>query len=106
MRTLTTSLILTALLGLTGCEPTGPSADIGDKIDQVIDDSAAPESQVPSEPALNNSDAGAVPASEAALPKPEVIEEQKEQLEQTNQTVADEADERLHEILEDTLNEP
>lgn len=104
MRIFTTSLILTALLGLTACEPTGPSADIGDKIDQVIDDSSASESIAPSEPTFDNADA--VPTREAARPKPEVIEQQKEQLEQTNQTVADEADERLHEILEDTLNEP
>ncbi|ART81622.1 hypothetical protein CBP31_02390 [Oceanisphaera profunda] len=43
MRMFTTSLILTALLGLTACEPSGPSADIGDNINQVTEESLVNE---------------------------------------------------------------
>lgn len=133
MRILTSSLLLSALLGLTACEPKGPASDIGDKIDEVIDQPAAPESSalpLPSEPEhatesphpttadpdntgtedANSSILGADgivdPASEMATPAPDVIEEQKKQLEEANKAASKEADQRLNEILEKTIDQP
>ncbi|WP_319783698.1 hypothetical protein [Oceanisphaera sp. IT1-181] len=103
MRIFTTSLILTALLGLTACEPSGPSADIGDKIDQVTEESLA------NEPAATVGDEPVQPeilATNDQAPEPAVIEEQKAALEHANQVASEEAEERLNEILEEALVEP
>lgn len=153
MRMFTTSLILTALLGLTACDPTGPAADIGDNIDQVKDNTAtepAPsvestdtvestnspansELEQPLRPVreINGDNSSATdqtdnlrpnvnntarrPATtshdaatphDATAPPTEVIEEQKQQLEEASKAASAEADQKLHEILEETSGEP
>lgn len=103
MRMFTTSLILAALLGLTACEPSGPSADIGDNIEQVTEESLVNESAttvdaVPVQPEIR--------ATNEQAPEPAVIEEQKAALEHANQVASEEAEERLNEILEKALVEP
>lgn len=103
MRMLTTGLVLSALLGLSGCEPTGPAADIGDNIDQVADtqDNSTVE---PAKDTTTFNDANSDAPVNA--PEPEVITEQKEQIDQANQEASLEAEERLNEILEETIDEP
>lgn len=115
MRMLTTSLILTALLGLTACEPSGPSADIGDNIDQVADNAAADSAALERSKVDNSTTDAATDTPSSDRPEvndqqttsdPEVITEQKAQIEQANQAAAEEAKDRLNEILEDTIDEP
>ncbi|ART78979.1 hypothetical protein [Oceanisphaera avium] len=102
MRLLTTGLVLSALLGLTACEPSGPAADIGDNIDQVADTQQNNASE-PSAPAAVNDTNNEVQKN---APEPEVITEQKEQIDQANKEASVEAEERLNEILEETIDEP
>jgi hypothetical protein len=95
MRTFIPAIVLTALLGLTGCEPEGPASDIGDNIDQVLDNavsSSAPQQHETVAP--------------TSAPEPEVIEQQKEQLQHVVEEASQEAQERLDEILENTLDQP
>ena len=127
MRKLTTGLILTALLGLTACEPSGPAGDIGDNIDQVTanaaeDNSALNKATLENSTADNSATDNVIMDSPTTAPtttetpvaandeqtalEPEVLSAQKEQLEQANQVAAEEAADRLNEILEDTIDEP
>lgn len=93
MRVLLSTLLFSALLGLAGCEPQGPANDIGDNIDQV---NKAGSSQ--SEPASRVRE-------EAAPPEAEVIEQQKEEIDSEVEGASQEAEERLNEIMEDTLEQ-
>ncbi|MGO4998662.1 hypothetical protein [Oceanisphaera sp. W20_SRM_FM3] len=52
IRSLFSALLLGSLLGLSGCEPKGPAADIGDNINQVKDEAPATEANAP-EPATS-----------------------------------------------------
>ncbi|MFP2770432.1 hypothetical protein [Oceanisphaera sp. KMM 10153] len=95
MRIFIPAVLLTALLGMTGCEPEGPARDIGDNIDQVLDNavsSSAPQQYETVAP--------------TSAPEPEVIEQQKEQLQHAAEEASQEAQERLDEILENTLEQP
>ena len=106
MRIFTQSLILTALLGLTACEPSGPVADIGDNIDKVAD-TTSPE-PTPPQDAADNINQPAL-AEQPAVPKPVLNGQEAEQAlseQQTERVVAEEAQQRLDEILEDTLDTP
>ncbi|GAA3700853.1 hypothetical protein GCM10022421_04090 [Oceanisphaera sediminis] len=95
MRIFIPAVLMTALLGLTGCEPEGPASDIGDNIDQVLDNAVSS-----SEPQQVETPA---PASS---PEPEVIEQQKEEIEHVVEEASQEAQQRLDEILENTLEQP
>ncbi|MGO1248065.1 MAG: hypothetical protein ACTH2P_11325 [Oceanisphaera sp.] len=101
MRTITASLLLTALLGLTACEPQGPASDIGDNIDEVMDNQATQSTQTTPNTQINNPN-----GNHASAPEPKVIEQQKEQLEVVTQEASQEAEQRLNEILEETLEQP
>ncbi|PSJ43888.1 hypothetical protein [Zobellella taiwanensis] len=88
MNTLFPPLLLTLLLALTGCEQKGPAADIGDNIDQVVENTERPaETRPPAE----------------ARPDPEVLEQQKQEFEQVVQEATREAEDRLGDIMESTL---
>lgn len=92
MRIFIPAVFVTALLALTGCEPTGPASDIGDNIDQVLDNtvsSSAPRQLETLAP--------------ASAPDPEVIEQQKEDIRHVVEDASQEAEQRLDEILENTL---
>lgn len=112
MRMLTTSIILSALLGLSACEPKGPAADIGDNIDQVTENAieSAPAADIGDnidQVLENTSTVDNTSAQKPAMaPEPEVIEAQKENLETATQVASEEAEERLNEIIEQTVNEP
>lgn len=100
MRTLLSSVLLTALLGLTACEPKGPAADIGDNIDQVL------ENQVESDSQLRDDAAAATEINNPSAPEPQVIEQQKEELAIATEEATQEAEQRLNEILENTIEQP
>lgn len=88
MNTLFPPLLLTLLLALTGCEQKGPAADIGDNIDQVVENTERlAETRPPAE----------------ARPDPEVLEQQKQEFEQVVQEATREAEDRLGDIMESTL---
>ncbi|MDX1269216.1 MAG: hypothetical protein R3311_17740 [Oceanisphaera sp.] len=92
MRIFIPAVFVTALLALTGCEPQGPASDIGDNIDQVLDNtvsSSAPRQLETLAP--------------ASTPDPEVIEQQKEDIRHVVEDASQEAEQRLDEILENTL---
>lgn len=95
MRIFIPAVFVTALLALTGCEPQGPASDIGDNIDQVLDNavsSSAPQQVETLAP--------------ASAPEPEVIEQQKEDIQHVVEDASQEAQQRLDEILENTLEQP
>ncbi|GGB49087.1 hypothetical protein GCM10011502_22950 [Oceanisphaera marina] len=100
MRTLLSTVLLTALLGLTACEPKGPAADIGDNIDQVLENQAAADSQ------LRDEAAAATQSETVSAPEPEVIEQQKEEIAIVTEEASQEAEQRLNEILENTIEQP
>ncbi|MFD1009006.1 MULTISPECIES: hypothetical protein [Oceanisphaera] len=97
MRALLSTFLLTALLGLTACEPKGPAADIGDNIDQVMDN------QVPSDTQEFDSNTATADPLNNSAPDQKVIEQQKEELETATQEASQEAEQRLNEILESTI---
>lgn len=100
MRTVLSTVLLTALLGLTACEPKGPADDIGDNIDQVLENQAAADSQ------LRDEAAATTQPDMVGTPEPEVIEQQKEEIASVTEEASQEAEQRLNEILENTIEQP
>lgn len=93
MPKITTPLLLAVIftLGLSGCEEKGPAADIGDNIEQVVENQPAPER-------MENNEI-------RTEPDPEVLEQQKQEFEKVVEEASKEADDRLNEILDNTLVE-
>ncbi|PSJ47341.1 hypothetical protein C7H85_00435 [Zobellella endophytica] len=84
-------LALIFTLGLSGCEEKGPAADIGDNIEQVVENQPEPARME------NN--------GVRTEPDPEALEQQKQEFEKAVEEASKEADDRLNEILDNTLIE-
>lgn len=100
MRTLLSTILLTALLGLSACEPKGPAADIGDNIDQVLENQAASDTQ------LRDEAAAATQPETVSTPEPAVIEQQKAEIAIATEEASQEAEQRLNEIMKNTVEQP
>ncbi|WP_375055283.1 hypothetical protein [Zobellella sp. DQSA1] len=94
MKKVIPAALLAALLGLSGCEEQGPTADVGDKIDEVMQQAASQP-----EPYQNGT------ADLDTEPKPETLEQQKEEFQQAIEEASREAEDRLNEIMDRTLNQ-
>ncbi|AEY01284.1 hypothetical protein GU3_07640 [Oceanimonas sp. GK1] len=92
MHKFTFPVLAFSLALLTGCDPQGPAADVGDHIDEVVETGFASDAS-PTLPA-------------EARPEPEVIEQQKKRHEQVVQQASKEAEEKLDEILQNTQPQP
>ncbi|ATG73615.1 hypothetical protein CGX12_09850 [Zobellella denitrificans] len=86
--------LLAVLVGIVGCEEKGPTDDIGDNIDQVMEKAASQP-----EPVLDEN------AARETTPSPEALEQQKEEFQQAIEEASREAEDRLNEILENTLDQ-
>ena len=88
------AVLLATLVGLAGCEEKSPTSDIGDNIDQVMEQAASqPEPMMDEE------------AARETTPSPEGLEQQKEEFQQAIEEASREAEDRLNEILENTLDQ-
>ncbi|WP_445399683.1 hypothetical protein [Zobellella sp. An-6] len=94
MKKLIPAALLAVLVGIVGCEEKDPAADIGDNIDQVMEQAASQP-----EPVLDEN------AAEETTPSPEALEQQKEQFQQAIEGASREAEDRLNEIMEKTLDQ-
>ncbi|MBU3825464.1 MAG: hypothetical protein H9917_11665 [Candidatus Oceanisphaera merdipullorum] len=135
-RSLFTALLLGSLLGLSGCEPKGPTADIGDNIEQVKDEAPATEANAsesspsassepinsaeqpirttreqPLETELSAPTNNTVPNTDdnSAIPNAASETEIKEQQalqSELNNVVTEEIDQKLDAILKETSDQP
>ncbi|MBL1378059.1 hypothetical protein [Zobellella iuensis] len=94
MKKVIPAALLATLFALSGCDEPGPTADVGDKIDEVMQQAA-------SQPEAYQDEA----ADLATEPKPEMLEQQKEEFQQAIEEASREAEDRLNEIMDRTLNQ-